>query len=136
MAEPKNLDVIMQLIMHGGDAKGNAIEAIEAAKAGDFALANEKITESEKALVEAHHAQTGLLTQEASGDAVELSLLMVHGQDHHRQSFVEHACAWTPEDMDRHHHGRRPDIPLHRFGRRRDGPGQKIAAYPSERRHF
>jgi hypothetical protein len=42
MAEPKNLDVIMQLIMHGGDAKGNAIEAIEAAKAGDFALANEK----------------------------------------------------------------------------------------------
>ena len=79
MAEPKNLDVIMQLIMHGGDAKGNAIEA---AKAGDFALANEKISESEKALVEAHHAQTGLLTQEASGDAVELSLLMVHGQDH------------------------------------------------------
>ena len=54
MAEPKNLDVIMQLIMHGGDAKGNAIEAIEAAKAGDFALANEKIGESEKALVEAH----------------------------------------------------------------------------------
>ncbi|SYZ78018.1 PTS lactose/cellobiose transporter subunit IIA [Trichococcus shcherbakoviae] len=82
MAEPKSLDVIMQLIMHGGDAKGNAIEAIEAAKAGDFALANEKIGESEKALVEAHHAQTGLLTQEASGDAVELSLLMVHGQDH------------------------------------------------------
>ena len=82
MAEPKNLDVIMQLIMHGGDAKGNAIEAIEAAKAGDFALANEKIGESEKSLVEAHHAQTGLLTQEASGDAVELSLLMVHGQDH------------------------------------------------------
>ncbi|MFZ2424985.1 MAG: PTS lactose/cellobiose transporter subunit IIA, partial [Trichococcus flocculiformis] len=82
MAEPKNLDVIMQLIMHGGDAKGNAIEAIEAAKAGDFALANEKLSESEKALVEAHHAQTGLLTQEASGDAVELSLLMVHGQDH------------------------------------------------------
>jgi len=33
-------------------------------------------------LIEAHHAQTGLLTQEASGDPVELSLLMVHGQDH------------------------------------------------------
>ena len=48
MAEPKNLDVIMQLIMHGGDAKGNAIEAIEAAKAGDFALANEKSANRKK----------------------------------------------------------------------------------------
>lgn len=82
MSEPKNLDVIMQLIMHGGDAKGNAIEAIEAAKTGDFEMAREKMQDSEKALIEAHHAQTGLLTQEASGDPVELSLLMVHGQDH------------------------------------------------------
>ncbi|WP_373750241.1 PTS lactose/cellobiose transporter subunit IIA, partial [Jeotgalibaca porci] len=40
MSEPKNLEVIMQLIMHGGDAKGKAIEAIEAAKAGDFESAN------------------------------------------------------------------------------------------------
>lgn len=33
-------------------------------------------------MIEAHHAQTGLLTQEASGDPVAVSLLMVHGQDH------------------------------------------------------
>ncbi|MDV4148984.1 PTS lactose/cellobiose transporter subunit IIA [Enterococcus faecalis] len=32
--------------------------------------------------MEAHHAQTALLTQEASGDPVALSLLMVHGQNH------------------------------------------------------
>ncbi|MGO4961671.1 PTS lactose/cellobiose transporter subunit IIA [Jeotgalibaca porci] len=82
MSEPKNLEVIMQLIMHGGDAKGKAIEAIEAAKAGDFESANNKLKESEQALVEAHHSQTGLLTQEASGEAVEVSLLMIHGQDH------------------------------------------------------
>ena len=82
MSEPKNLEVIMQLIMHGGDAKGKAIEAIAAAKAGDFEAATNKIKESEAALVEAHHSQTGLLTQEASGDAVEVSLLLIHGQDH------------------------------------------------------
>ncbi len=35
-----------------------------------------------EALIEAHHAQTALLTQEASGDPVALSLLMVHGQNH------------------------------------------------------
>ncbi|WP_437382391.1 PTS lactose/cellobiose transporter subunit IIA [Aerococcus urinaeequi] len=33
-------------------------------------------------MIEAHHAQTALLTQEASGDPVALSLLMVHGQNH------------------------------------------------------
>lgn len=82
MAEPKNLEVIMQLIMHGGDAKGNAMEAIQEAKAGNFELAHEKIQAADEALVNAHRAQTGLLTQEASGDSVELSLLMVHGQDH------------------------------------------------------
>lgn len=82
MSEPKNLEVIMQLIMHGGDAKGKAIEAIEAAKAGEFESATIKLRESEQALVEAHHSQTGLLTQEASGESVEVSLLLIHGQDH------------------------------------------------------
>lgn len=82
MSEPQNLEVIMQLIMHGGDAKGNAVEAIAAAKAGDFEEAYAKIQAAEKALGEAHRSQTGLLTQEASGNPVELCLLMVHGQDH------------------------------------------------------
>lgn len=82
MSEPKNLEVIMQLIMHGGDAKASAMEAIAAAKAGDFETSHVKIKDAEKALGEAHRSQTGLLTQEASGEPVELSLLMVHGQDH------------------------------------------------------
>lgn len=30
----------------------------------------------------AHKSQTALLTQEASGDSLELSLLLIHGQDH------------------------------------------------------
>lgn len=82
MEEPKNLEAIMQLIMHGGDAKGKAIEAMEYAKTGDFVSANDSINNAEAALIEAHHAQTALLTHEASGDPVAVSLLMVHGQDH------------------------------------------------------
>lgn len=82
MEEPKNLEAIMQLIMYGGDAKGKAIEAMSYAKTGDFVSANDSIASAETALIEAHHAQTGLLTQEASGDPVAVSLLMVHGQDH------------------------------------------------------
>ena len=35
--------VIMPLIMYGGEAKSSAVEAIRAAKAGDFEKADERI---------------------------------------------------------------------------------------------
>ncbi|MGG7058114.1 PTS lactose/cellobiose transporter subunit IIA [Clostridium nigeriense] len=82
MEEQENLEVIMELIMYGGDAKSNAMEAIQAAKAGDFELAKEKISAAEASLTKAHHSQTGMLTQEAQGNHAKVSLLMVHGQDH------------------------------------------------------
>lgn len=76
------METIMGLIMHGGDAKSSAMEAIYAAKSGNFDEADEKIEAADTALSNAHKSQTSLLTEEASGDSVELSLLMVHGQDH------------------------------------------------------
>ena len=82
MNEPKNLEAIMGLIMHGGDAKSKAVEAIREAKTGNFDLAGDLINQATEALNKAHKSQTGLLTQEASGKEVELSLLMIHGQDH------------------------------------------------------
>lgn len=78
----ENLGAIMGLIIHEGDAKSNAMEALQAAKKGNFEEADEKIKLAEAALVEAHHSQTGLLTQEAQGNNMEVSLLAVHGQDH------------------------------------------------------
>lgn len=78
----QNLQVIMQLIVHSGDAKSNAVEAIQAAKIGDFLTAEIKIEQAEAALVEAHHSQTGLLTEEAKGNHMEVTLLTVHSQDH------------------------------------------------------
>lgn len=80
--EEKNLEAIMGLIMYGGNAKSNAMEAIAAAKSGNLALANQKMIDAEASLVEAHHAQTGLLTQEAQGNQMTVTLLTVHSQDH------------------------------------------------------
>jgi PTS system cellobiose-specific IIA component len=76
------MEIIMSLIMHGGDAKSNAMEAIHAAKTGNFTISENKLKDANNALIKAHKSQTSLLTQEASGDSVELSLLMIHGQDH------------------------------------------------------
>jgi PTS system cellobiose-specific IIA component len=82
MDTQQNLEAVMGLIMYGGNAKSDAMEAIAAAKKGDFELADQKIADAEASLVEAHHSQTGMLTQEAQGDHVEVTLLTVHSQDH------------------------------------------------------
>lgn len=82
MEDQKNLEAVMGLIVYGGNAKSDAMEAIVAAKTGDFELADQKIADAEASLVQAHHSQTGMLTQEAQGEHVEVTLLTVHSQDH------------------------------------------------------
>lgn len=82
MEDQQNLEAIMGLIMYGGNAKSDAMEAITAAKQGDFTLADQKIADAEESLVQAHHSQTEMLTQEAQGNHVQVTLLTVHSQDH------------------------------------------------------
>lgn len=83
MAESEeNLQAVMGLIMNGGNAKSSAFEAIKAAKNGDFKKADAKLKEADKFLVDAHNSQTGMLTKEANGEHVPITLLMVHSQDH------------------------------------------------------
>ncbi len=80
--DEQNLEAIMGLIMNSGNAKSDAMEAIQAAKDGNFELANEKIASADKCLIQAHQSQTGLLTKEAQGDNMTVTLLTVHSQDH------------------------------------------------------
>ena len=82
MEDQQNLEAIMGLIMYGGNAKSDAMEAISAAKKGDFDLAEQKIRDAEASLVEAHHSQTQMLMQEAQGNHMQVTLLTVHSQDH------------------------------------------------------
>ena len=82
MENKDSLEVAMTLIMYGGEAKSCAIEAIAAAKKQAFARAQERLRQAQKALLQAHHAQAEMLTKEAQGEKTELSLFMVHGQDH------------------------------------------------------
>ncbi|MFT8349608.1 PTS lactose/cellobiose transporter subunit IIA [Clostridium saccharoperbutylacetonicum] len=74
--------VVMELVVNGGHARSKSMEAIKAAKKGDFESAKEKIKEANEALNNAHNFQTSLIQKEAAGEKVEISLLMVHAQDH------------------------------------------------------
>lgn len=78
----EQLEAVMGLIVNAGNAKSDAMEAIQAAKDGDFETADEKLKAADAAVVEAHHSQTGLLTEEASGNPMTVTLLAVHSQDH------------------------------------------------------
>lgn len=75
-------EVSFHIILHAGNARSFAMEAIHAAKAGEFDSAEEKLKEADKAFVEAHHAQTALLQREAQGSGVTPSILLIHAQDH------------------------------------------------------
>lgn len=78
----QNLEAAMSLIVYGGDAKSSAMEAIQFAKKGDIENAEKMMQVARSSLVQAHHSQTNLLTREAGGEELSLSLLMVHAQDH------------------------------------------------------
>lgn len=80
--EQETLMAAMGLIANGGNAKSLAFEAIRLAKKGDVDGAREKLKESDKSLLEAHNSQTNMLTKEAQGDHMHVTLLVVHSQDH------------------------------------------------------
>ncbi|MEH7505214.1 PTS lactose/cellobiose transporter subunit IIA [Neobacillus drentensis] len=79
----ENLEaIIFQIILHGGNGRSAAMEALQAAKQGDFEGARQKLKEADNAMNEAHHIQTSLIQREIRGEKTEISLLMVHAQDH------------------------------------------------------
>lgn len=82
MDKEKLYEISFQLILHSGNARSLAMEAIMEAKIGNFVKAEEKLKEADGQFVEAHHFQTELIQGEASGNHYDLPILLVHAQDH------------------------------------------------------
>jgi PTS system cellobiose-specific IIA component len=74
--------IIMNIIVNGGNARSKSMEAIQMAKKGEMEKALELIEKAKEDLGMAHEVQTKLIQSEAAGDKTEVSLLMVHAQDH------------------------------------------------------
>ncbi|GAA0441918.1 PTS lactose/cellobiose transporter subunit IIA [Virgibacillus sp. AGTR] len=71
-----------QIILHAGNARSHAMEAISHAKAYQFNEARQKIEAADKEFNDAHHMQTKLLQEEADGKQTDLSVILIHAQDH------------------------------------------------------
>lgn len=77
-----NEQVIFKLISFSGDARSNIYEAFNSVVNGEYEEAEESLKEAHETIIEAHNVQTSLIQNEAKGNHTEVSLLMVHAQDH------------------------------------------------------
>ncbi|MGL4773064.1 MAG: PTS lactose/cellobiose transporter subunit IIA [Clostridium sp.] len=75
-------EIILNLIMHSGEARSYAMEAMELSRNGKIDEAKELIQKSNEELGHAHNSQTSLIQAEAGGEKAEFSLLLMHAQDH------------------------------------------------------
>ncbi|MBW6410704.1 PTS lactose/cellobiose transporter subunit IIA [Clostridium weizhouense] len=75
-------EIIMTLIVHSGEVRSYSMEAIQCAKSGNIDEARELIKKAEEEESRAHSVQTSLIQKEANGEKTEVTLLMVHAQDH------------------------------------------------------
>ena len=70
-----------QIIAGVGTARSLYIEAIHAAKDGDFERAEQCMEEGGAAFLEGHDAHTKLVQQEAAGDAIAMNIMLTHAED-------------------------------------------------------
>ena len=70
------------LISTAGTARSMAMNAMKAAREGDFAEADSQVEQMEAPMLEAHNQQTEILMHEAQGDHLPVDVLLVHAQDH------------------------------------------------------
>lgn len=73
--------VSFEIISSVGTARSCYIEAIQLAKEGNFEQAHQKIAEGEEFFNQGHHAHSGLIQKEASGEKSEYSLILMHAED-------------------------------------------------------
>lgn len=70
------------IILSSGNARTIVHEAFAAMREGNYDKAKELLEQSNEELLEAHHAQTKLLQEYASGTEIKIEIIMVHAQDH------------------------------------------------------
>lgn len=77
-----------QLILHSGNARSTAYEALASYKAQDKVNGALKLEEAKKELIEAQKLHAELLRKMANEEDLDLDLLLIHAEDHISSSAV------------------------------------------------
>ena len=73
--------IAFDIISNVGMAKSLAVEALRDVREGKYDEAEKKMNEASECLVKGHHAHTSLIQNEAAGEKVEFSLIIMHAED-------------------------------------------------------
>lgn len=79
--EDKLTKVSMEIILHAGDARSFATQALVSAKKFDFKNAKDMMDKADQEIKLSHKAQTEIIQDEARGIKHHASLLFGHAQD-------------------------------------------------------
>lgn len=83
----------LTIISNVGQAKSNYIEAVNMASKGDFTEADRLMNEGMDLFLEGHKAHAGLISEEAGGGNVSVSLLLMHAEDQLNSAETIHEMA-------------------------------------------
>lgn len=70
-----------QIIANVGEARSLRLEAVQAAKKGDFERARALLAEAEQSFLKGHEAHASLIQREAAGEPTSMTLLLAHAED-------------------------------------------------------
>ncbi|NDL63429.1 PTS lactose/cellobiose transporter subunit IIA [Acerihabitans arboris] len=73
---------VMELIIHAGAARSDAMEALRAARNRQWPQAEALLAEASAAARLAHRIQTRLIGEDQGQGKIPVNLIMVHAQDH------------------------------------------------------
>ncbi|MBD1574098.1 PTS lactose/cellobiose transporter subunit IIA [Vibrio sp. S17_S38] len=73
---------VMELIINAGESKSCSMEALFAAKKGEWEKVDACLSQASEASKRAHDVQTGLIGLDEGEGKVPVNLIMVHAQDH------------------------------------------------------
>lgn len=73
---------VMELIINAGESRSYAMEALRAAKRGEWEQVESKLAASAEASKRAHDVQTMLIGLDEGCGKVQVNLVLVHAQDH------------------------------------------------------
>lgn len=74
--------IVFEIISHAGTARSMCFEALALAQQGQFVQAADLIKQAKDELIETHEIQNCMIQKEANGENQEISLLLVHAEDH------------------------------------------------------
>ncbi|ASB88545.1 PTS lactose/cellobiose transporter subunit IIA [Bacillus sonorensis] len=74
--------ICFQLILHSGNARSKVIQSLREYRAGSVGKAEKLLVQAEEDLRQSHDIHFQMVQQEAGGKKQDVSLLLIHAEDH------------------------------------------------------